>query len=155
MRIVSIVCGFSFGFCFFILGPLLTIALNDYYHLPIYSSIVLKIIGVLLILIGSGIFLYCSHIFSVFGFGTPVPIEPPKQLMQEGIFSYSRNPIYIGYILILLGEFFLFGHSLLLIYSILSFLVLHFYIIYFEERGLENRFGIVYRQYKKNVPRWF
>lgn len=82
------------------------------------------------------------------------PLSPPPQFIYEGIFRFSRNPMYIGYLLIILSEFFLFGALLQIIFLSLAALLIHLGIVYVEEPSLEKRFGKEYLDYKRQVPRW-
>ena len=138
----------------FILFPLLFIYLNSLFNLPVFSNIALKIIGILLIVAGIAIFSYCFGLFKIFGKGTPVPIEPPKELVIQGIYKYTRNPMYMVYMLILYGEFFILGELLLLLYAIIFMLVVHLLVVFWEEKTLQKRFGESYKNYCKKVPRW-
>lgn len=155
MKIKSILLGCTVGTFFMIIFPLITIFINNYFNLPIYRNSVHRITGFLLCIIGISIFLYCSNLFAKIGRGTPAPIEPPKKLVAEGLYHFTRNPIYVGYFLIFLGEFFIFGHSLLLIYSLITISLLHFYVVYVEEPNLKKRFGDTYIKYTEKVSRWF
>lgn len=154
MKTKSILSGCIIGFLFTILFPLITIFINNYLNLSIYNYFIYKIIGFIFCISGIFIFLYCSYLFIKIGRGTPAPIEPPKELVIQGVYRFTRNPIYIGYFLILLGEFFVFGHFLLLLYFIILLFFMHFYVVYVEEPKLKKRFGKTYIEYTKNVPRW-
>ena len=155
MKITSMFFGLLVGLVFFILLPYLFVQLNSYFLLPVYSHYLLKVLGMIFLFIGAGLFLYCSRLFLIFGRGTPVPVEPPKKLVVSGLYKYTRNPIYIGYILILFGEFLYFGSILLLIYLISIIILINIYLIFYEEPILEKRFGKKYKSYTNNVPRWF
>ncbi len=154
MKSTSILFSLFVGIVFFILLPYFFVQLNNYFSLPIYSNYLLKILGTIFILFGTGLFLYCSRLFLIFGRGTPVPIEPPKKLVVSGLYKYTRNPIYLGYFMIFLGEFFFFGQFLLLIYFFLTIVKINLYVIYYEEPILKKRFGKSYREYLKKIPRW-
>ena len=138
----------------FVVLPGLFIYLNSLFNLPVFFNFILKTIGFVLIVIGFMLFSYCFGLFKLLGKGTPVPIEPPKELVVEGIYKYSRNPIFIAYILIWWGEFFVFGQLLLLFLAILLMLCLHLGAIFIEEKTLRKRFGESYINYCKKVPRW-
>jgi protein-S-isoprenylcysteine O-methyltransferase Ste14 len=86
------------------------------------------------------------------GKGTPVPVVPTKQLLQNGPYRYVRNPMMLGFFLYLLGWTFLFNNSgaFLTVAIIISFLLLELKLI--EEPELEKRFGDAYREYKKEIP---
>ena len=154
MKITSILLGLLIGTTFFILLPYFFILLSIYLFLPIYSFFILKILGIILILFGLRLFSYCSGLFFIFGTETPAPIEPPKKLVVEGLYKYTRNPIYIGYFMILLGEFLFFGQFLLLIYFFLTIIGINMYVIFHEEPILKKRFGKSYKEYFKKIPRW-
>lgn len=142
------------GLLFFVLIPYSLLYLNELYQLPSLINPLAKTIGIALILIGTAVFTYCTDLFVIFGRGTPAPLSPPKKLVVHGLYQYTRNPIYIGYTLILFGEFLFFGGILLLIYAIVMFACINAYVISYEEPRLKKRFGNEYEAYMKRVPRW-
>ena len=103
---------------------------------------------------GASFVLHSTFLFFSLGKGTPVPVEPPKKLVIKGLYKYTRNPIYIAYFLIFLGEFLLFGHILLFLYLLLAVIFFHTLVIYHEEPILKKRFGKSYHKYMEKVPRW-
>ncbi len=105
-------------------------------------------------LIGSLIVLRCFWDFTFKGRGTPVPIDPPKELVVTGFYRYVRNPIYVGVLLIFLGHFLWFGYWALLIYTVFAFIGVHFFVVLYEEPTLKRKFGAVYEDYLKRIPRW-
>lgn len=105
-------------------------------------------------LAGSVIILGCFWDFTFHGRGTPMPTDPPKELVVTGFYRYVRNPIYTGVMLIFLAHFLWFGYWALLMYALLSALGVHFFIILYEEPTLKRKFGAVYEEYLKEVPRW-
>jgi len=104
--------------------------------------------------VGVAVFLHCSGLFARVGRGTPVPAEPPKRLVTNGLFRYSRNPIYVAYAAVLLGEFLWFGHVALLAYLGLYILAAQAIIVWWEEPVLRRRFGDDYLRYTGEVRRW-
>jgi protein-S-isoprenylcysteine O-methyltransferase Ste14 len=115
---------------------------------------VLSFLAMPLWLIGSLIVLRCFWDFTFTGRGTPLPTNPPKELVVTGFYRYVRNPIYVGVMFIFLGYFLWFGYWALLLYTILAFLGVHVFIILYEEPTLKRKFGASYEEYLKNVPRW-
>jgi protein-S-isoprenylcysteine O-methyltransferase Ste14 len=74
--------------------------------------------------------------------------------MVNGLYRYVRNPIYISWFLILLGEA-LWFRSLDLIYYLLVWMAFfHFKVILSEEPYLRATFGEAYEQYCRSVHRW-
>ena len=105
-------------------------------------------------LIGSVIILQSFWDFTFRGRGTPLPADPPKELVVTGFYRYVRNPIYVGVMLIFLGHFLWSGYWSLLLYALLSFIGVHFFIILYEEPTLKKKFGAAYEEYLRRVPRW-
>lgn len=111
-------------------------------------------LGVGGIALGAAVSLWCAWDFAVKGRGTPAPIDPPKELLVSGLYRYVRNPMYIGILLILLGEAFLFCSLALLFYSVIMLVVFHLFVVLYEEPTLAKKFGESYRRYCLEVPRW-
>ena len=84
----------------------------------------------------------------------PIKIENASFLVTSGIFEYSRNPMYLGMALILLGLALMFN----LVGGTLFTLLFTIYITKFqikpEEEVMERLFGEDFLQYKKNVRMW-
>lgn len=154
MKISSVILALVFILFAFIIIPLGLIQLNYIWSLPVYDLFFLKVIGLLMIIFGGLICLYCIGIFHILGKGTPVPFDPPKKLVGRGLYKYSRNPMYIGYLLIILGKFFFFGQFLLVVYFLAASIFWHLLIVYYEEPILKKRFGKSYLEYLKKTPRW-
>ena len=86
------------------------------------------------------------------GKGTPVPVVPTKEFLQNGPYRYVRNPMILGFFLYVLGWAFLFNKigSFLATAVIIALLLAE--IKFIEEVELEKRFGEAYREYKKQIP---
>lgn len=121
---------------------------------PRIETRVISWLAIPLWLIGSLIVLSCFWNFTFRGRGTPVPIDPPKELVVTGPYRYVRNPIYLGVLSIFLGHFLWFGYRALLIYTMLASIGVHLFIVLYEEPTLKRRFGTAYEEYLKRVPRW-
>jgi len=65
---------------------------------------------------GALIGLWCVWDFFSKGEGTPVPIDPPKNLVISGLYKYIRNPMYIGILLIIAGHIIWFKSLSLIVY---------------------------------------
>jgi protein-S-isoprenylcysteine O-methyltransferase Ste14 len=111
-------------------------------------------IGVVVILLGIAVYIWCAWNFVTRGKGTPDPGQPPTQLVVSGLYRYTRNPMYVGLLLILLGEALFFGSLALLIYPLVMLLIVHVRVITYEEPELRRTFGEVYEAYVRSVPRW-
>src|SRR5215203_431623 len=78
----------------------------------------------------------------------------PSSLVTRRPYSYSRNPIYLGFLLIALGTATILSSLSAFIAPIIFFLVVNTIIIPFEENRLQKNFGIEYEKYKASVRRW-
>lgn len=82
------------------------------------------------------------------------PWKPTNAILSDGVFAYSRNPVYVGMILIYIGVVFLFNSLWVLPPLFLVLLAMHYGVILREERYLERKFGEEYLVYKQRVRRW-
>jgi protein-S-isoprenylcysteine O-methyltransferase Ste14 len=112
-----------------------------------------KVIGLVLILIGL-FFNFPALLQFIKTKNTVVTVKPANSLQTKGIYSVSRNPMYISLLLIYTGLSFLIGNWWNLVLLPFLFLVVQEYIIKREERYLDRRFGQEYTDYKSKVGRW-
>jgi protein-S-isoprenylcysteine O-methyltransferase Ste14 len=120
-------------------------------HLPFLGRIVM---GGIAFLVGIGMAIGAIRIFR--RIGTPArPSQPTLVLATTGVFTRTRNPMYVGGSLVLLGIAIGFALDWVLLLLVVSLPVLHYGIILREERYLERKFGDEYRRYKTTVPRYW
>jgi protein-S-isoprenylcysteine O-methyltransferase Ste14 len=105
-------------------------------------------------LIGAIIILWSFWNFLAQGRGTPAPIDPPKELVAVGFYRYTRNPMYIGVLSMIVGHFLWFGFWNLLIYAVFIVFAFNTFVVYYEEPTLRKKFGAAYEDYCQRVPRW-
>ena len=103
---------------------------------------------------GATIILWSFWNFLKQGRGTPAPIDPPKELVAVGFYRYTRNPMYVGVLSMIVGHFLWFGFWGLLIYAVAVFLAFNTFVTYYEEPTLRKKFGVAYDEYCHRVPRW-
>lgn len=85
---------------------------------------------------------------------SPLKPERTQKLVVEGFYRFSRNPMYLGMLIILVGAFISLGEGVNFVFVALFVLLLNELQIKPEERVLEEKFGNDYRIYKKRVRRW-
>ena len=83
-----------------------------------------------------------------------LPFEPATTLITRGFYRYTRNPMYLGLVLALLGTSAILQTTGTLIPIVLFIWVIHGNFILGEERFMEAAFGEDYIAYKQNVRRW-
>lgn len=85
---------------------------------------------------------------------TPEKFEKSKKLVVDGLYKYSRNPMYVGAILILIGLVLLLGNVLAFVSPILFFLAINNIVIVIEEKKTAVELGENYLEYKRKVRKW-
>jgi protein-S-isoprenylcysteine O-methyltransferase Ste14 len=111
-------------------------------------------IGLFALIIGFPFFLSSIWLFNKIGKGTLAPWNPTKKLVVKGLYRHVRNPMITGVVLILISEAFILENTLIFLWGTLFFCVNFIYFVVKEEPDLIERFGVEYKTYKKNVPRW-
>lgn len=105
-------------------------------------------------LLGCALVASCMWVFVIRGEGTPAPVDPPKRLVVEGAYRFTRNPMYVGILCILASEALLAGTLSLWVYAGLVLAMFHVFVIAYEEPHLRKQFGRQYEEYCRRVPRW-
>ena len=85
---------------------------------------------------------------------SPLTPSDTAALVTEGMYRYSRNPMYLGLLLITIASTIWFGTWLGIIINIVFIFLINFLQIIPEEEALLEIFGEEYEEYKKNVRRW-
>jgi protein-S-isoprenylcysteine O-methyltransferase Ste14 len=87
--------------------------------------------------------------------GSNVPTnQPTTTIVESGPYRFSRNPIYIGMFLGLIGLAIALNTLWLLVVMVLFALILRYGVVAREEAYLERKFGDAYRGYRSRVRRW-
>lgn len=154
MRPVTAAAGVTFVTLLFFVLPRAFMAINDALDWPRLEHVAARAIGWVLIAAGAGVLLTASSLFRRVGKGTPVPIEPPQRLVDIGLYHYSRNPIYLADLVILLGIFLTNGQLGLLLYVVVCAAGAHAWLVLHEEPELLRRHGVEWQRYAARVPRW-
>ena len=138
---------------YFILSLGLVAAMH--YWLPIYRLIEppLTFCGLILIVIGMAISAFGAGQFRKVG--TPViPFEQSTTLVTTGLYGWTRNPMYLGMVIGLIGVAIVSGTVGALVPLLPFTALIDILFIRREERFLEGIFGDSYRVYKQSVRRW-
>ena len=84
----------------------------------------------------------------------PVKASLASSLVVEGVYRYTRNPMYVGFLLTLLGWAIFLANPLALLWLVVFVLYITRFQIIPEERVLASLFGTEYEAYKGRVRRW-
>jgi protein-S-isoprenylcysteine O-methyltransferase Ste14 len=120
---------------------------------PVATGFVLAL-ALLLFTIGGSIYVWCVFDFASFGRGTPLPLDPPRKLVRRGLYRYSRNPMYVGVLTVILGWAALYQSVAVATYGLAIALSFHTFVLFYEEPTLRKLFGSEYEQYCAEVSRW-
>ncbi len=82
------------------------------------------------------------------------PWEPTTRIIKTGVYRFSRNPIYLSFVLFIVGLASAFDNFWILLMTIPFVMFLDRYVITREERYLNKKFGKEYHSYANKVRRW-
>lgn len=82
-----------------------------------------------------------------------IDTDRPDKLITTGVFAYTRNPMYVAFAFVLLGEFLIFSNPLLLIYLVAAILLFHRQVLR-EEEFMRRHYGVQYSDYCARVRRY-
>ena len=115
-------------------------------------SIWVRIVGLIAAIVG--VFIFGLSVFTMKDSWRAGIAENDKtEMVTSGIYSYSRNPAFLGFDLVYLGIFLMFFNWLLLLFSLFAMIMLHLQILQ-EEKFLPSIFGETYLRYKNQVRRY-
>jgi protein-S-isoprenylcysteine O-methyltransferase Ste14 len=117
-----------------------------------FPSDVVAWVGVVFCLAGL-LLLLCSLISFGRSFRVGIDADRPDRLVTTGIFAFSRNPIYLAFGSILLGQFLIFTNWILLIYLGAGIWLFHRQVLR-EEAFLKQHYGQPYQEYCQRVSRY-
>jgi protein-S-isoprenylcysteine O-methyltransferase Ste14 len=112
------------------------------------------VVGAIAFVTGLGMVIGANRIFRRIGTNTR-PSQPALALVTTGIFTWTRNPMYVGGSLALLGIAIGFALDWVILLLVASLPLVHYGIILREERYLARKFGDEYRRYETKVPRYW
>jgi protein-S-isoprenylcysteine O-methyltransferase Ste14 len=109
-----------------------------------------------LLFLALGLTLYCWSVwdFIFFGRGTPAPIDAPRHLVYKGLYQYTRNPMYVAVLLVILGWAIYFLDILILTYWFFVAICFQLFVQFYEEPKLKHLFSDEYSRYLASVNRW-
>jgi protein-S-isoprenylcysteine O-methyltransferase Ste14 len=83
-----------------------------------------------------------------------IPGEPSTVLLDGGSYRFTRNPIYIGLVILYFGLTIMLTNAWMLLLLIPVLIILQRGVVEREEAYLQAKFGEAYRKYQARVPRW-
>ena len=111
-------------------------------------------LGLALVAAGWAVLLWCARDFARRGRGTPAPYDPPRELVTEGLYRYTRNPMYVGVVTAIVGFAIWLDSRAVLVYAACMAVAFHLRVLLYEEPTLRRLFGSEFDAYCARVPRW-
>ena len=153
LKIVLTPVGITFWFGLSVLLVFVSLWLDKV--LPVQLSLPIPVnifLSVLLLAIGAALCLWTIYDFAK-AKGSPVPLNPPQRLVTTGLNSKMRNPMVLGWIIMMFGVGLVLNSiSLIFIFTPLFFLLNILYLKTIEEKEMEKKFGQQYLKYRESVP---
>lgn len=121
---------------------------------PDFDLGALRYLGCVPTVVGALFYFRCALDFAFKGRGTPAPIDAPKFLVTSNLYCMVRNPMYIGVVMVVVGEGLFLQSFSILRYAGIVWLGFHLFVVLYEEPTLRSKFGADYEEYCRQVPRW-
>jgi protein-S-isoprenylcysteine O-methyltransferase Ste14 len=115
----------------------------------------LRLIGVALLAVGTGVLVQAFVRFVSEGSGTPAPVAPTRELVVGGLYRYVRNPMYLAVLAAIVGQALALGQLVLLPYAAAVCAAFAAFVHWYEEPTLARQFGARYEAYRRAVPAWW
>ena len=138
---------------YFLIGLIAMILLSSFVPIGRWLHFPWRYIGIIIMVLGFSLSLGSGMFFRKLG-TNPRPGTRATLIVTKGPFKYTRNPMYLGLITMLIGTSILLGTFSPLIVIPIIFLILHTQFVLREEKWMAEWFGEPYLEYKKKTPRW-
>jgi len=126
---------------------------NEYFPGPRFTGLVWQVIGGVIIVLGLGLLVWANGGFTRAGTGV-IPFRNVTALVTSGVYRFTRNPMYLGMVALLLGCAVTVGASTALVIPPLFAVIIEYRFIRPEEAMLREIFPEQYPEYCKRVRRW-
>ncbi len=138
---------------YFLAAVLLMVGLN--YFVPVQTILNAPITYSGAGMIAFGLFIVMWPAVTFGKVGTPIkPFEDSTRLVTNGMYRITRNPMYLGMVVVLLGIAVLLGNASPFLIAPMFGWLIQTKFVKFEEALLEKTFGDEYLRYKQKVRRW-
>ena len=138
---------------YFLAGIIVMILLHSIVPIGRWLHYPWRWFGIILMFAGLLLSIGSATLFRRLG-TNPIPGTRANLIVTRGAFRYTRNPMYLGLMIILIGTSILLATFSPLIVIPIVFLILHSQFVLREEKWMEEWFGESYLEYKRKTPRW-
>jgi len=134
--------------------PAIIAGVEGWWGVSIPLPVLLGPVGIVLLVLASGLGIWSAATMSVLGDGTPLPSAMPNKLVIAGPYRFIRNPMAVAGIVQGAAVGLILGSWLVVVYALLGSLLWNYAVRPHEERDLESRFGAEYTRYRDSVRCW-
>ena len=128
---------------------------EHFQHFPIFSADHPIRRPLCFALFGAAVIIFVAAVRELIKHKThPSPYKATAALVQTGIYRFSRNPIYVGFLLVAVASAACANSAWLILAAVALFVLLRFGVVSREEQYLSRKFGDVYEGYRRKVRRW-
>jgi protein-S-isoprenylcysteine O-methyltransferase Ste14 len=120
---------------------------------PVVLAFPYNLAGAAVAALGFLVTLFGARLFGRLGTNIRT-FNEPGMLVTDGLFRWSRNPMYLGFVLLLLGVAILLGTATPFAAPLLFAIVADRWYIAFEEQAMRRKFGAEYEAYMRRTRRW-
>ncbi|HEX5761364.1 MAG TPA: isoprenylcysteine carboxylmethyltransferase family protein [Thermoanaerobaculia bacterium] len=151
----TVLRGAVYSAAFFWLWAWLAVSVRPYDEkLPVSLPLWLRPVGYVLAAAGALLAGWCIATFVTRGRGTPAPFDPPREFVASGPYRWMRNPMYVGGAAVMLGAGLVVSSPSIVLLALGFLVLMHLFVVLYEEPTLADKFGASYRQYRASVHRW-
>ena len=136
-----------------LIGIIIIFVLNEYFPGVRYTSLEGQLAGGVFIVIGLALLVIAGGLFQRAGTNL-IPFKEVTALVTTGVYRYTRNPMYLGMALILLGVSCTTGVGAGLLVTLAFMVIIDVRFIRPEEEMLRGLFGDSFDSYCRQVRRW-
>jgi protein-S-isoprenylcysteine O-methyltransferase Ste14 len=111
------------------------------------------LLGIMIMIAGAVINVMADNLFHRVR-TTVRPFEESTKLVTTGLYRFSRNPMYLGFVLILIGVAVLCGSLTSFFVAVIFAVLMDREFIAREEKMLARKFGVVWQEYETKTRRW-
>ena len=136
-----------------VFGVCAIFAFNEFYPGARFTGLASQLIGGAIIVAGLLLLVNAGGLFAKAGTDL-VPFKNVTTLVTDGVYRYTRNPMYLGMTLVLLGTAVTVGAALALLVPVVFMVIIEFRFIRPEEAMLRELFPEEFDEYCARVRRW-
>ncbi len=134
-------------------GLVAIFASNEYFPGPRFTSLTWQVLGGLLIMAGLGLLVIANGLLTRAGTGV-IPFRNVSALVTDGLYRFTRNPMYLGMMAVLLGCALTVGATVAVLIPPIFVVIVELRFIRPEEAMLRHIFPEDYPSYCERVRRW-